>query len=372
MSITHGRRDDGEAGDAHDEAWTVVGILEPTGTALDEVAFLPLATSVAIDAHTEALEEVAELLDGEDHDDHAGHDHGEAPDEHAGHDHGEAPDEHAGHDHGEAPDDHAGHDHGEAPDEHAGHDHGEAPDEHAGHDHGEAPDEHAGHGHDDHASHEHDEHEHADEGHHDDHAHDAHYAVDPATGVVTPELPQSQWRVSAIMAATRGGPTGLQAAWRINNRPDAMAVNPAAEMRLFFDRFLAGPSWLLLGVTALVTVVAAVGILVSIYNSVAARRREVAILRSLGATRGRVLAVVTLEATLIGVIGALLGLLLGHLLAAAGSVLLRRYVGEGIDAWSIGGWEILYLVGVVLLAFLAGLVPALKAYQTPVAQNLSE
>lgn len=198
------------------------------------------------------------------------------------------------------------------------------------------------------------------------------YVYEPQTGLVYPTLPQRLWRASAIFVDTPSGFATSKLAYDLDVRPDAMAASPATEMRVFFERFLEGPTQLLLLVTILVTVVAAVSILVSIYNSISARRREIAILRSLGATRTRVLALICLEAGLIGLAGALLGWLAGHALAAAASEALRQRLGEGIDWWSVDRWEAAYLAGVVVLATLAGLVPALKAYKTPVAQNLVE
>jgi putative ABC transport system permease protein len=113
-----------------------------------------------------------------------------------------------------------------------------------------------------------------------------------------------------------------------------------------------------------------VSILVSIYNSVVARLREIAILRALGATRRRILAQICLEAGLIGAAGAVIGLVLGHLIAAGGSAYMHRLMGEGIRWTRIGTEEALYLVAVTVIAVLAGLVPAMKAYRTPVATNL--
>jgi len=120
-----------------------------------------------------------------------------------------------------------------------------------------------------------------------------------------------------------------------------------------------------------VTIVAAASIMTTIYNAVAARRREIAILRALGATRVRILSLISFEAALVGLLGGLLGLIVGHLVCAAGSVYLERAMGEGIHWMIFDRWEALYIVGVVLVAFLAGLVPALKAYTTPVATNLA-
>jgi putative ABC transport system permease protein len=151
----------------------------------------------------------------------------------------------------------------------------------------------------------------------------------------------------------------------------ATAVNPASVMREFFDTFLKGSSNLLLIISALVTIVAAASIMTTIYNSVAARRREIAILRALGATRVRILSLITFEAALVGLVGGIAGAVVGHLLSAGGSVYLERTVGEGIH-WGLFDWrEGAYLVAVVVIAFLAGLVPALKAYTTPVATNLA-
>jgi putative ABC transport system permease protein len=142
-------------------------------------------------------------------------------------------------------------------------------------------------------------------------------------------------------------------------------------MRDFFDTFLAGSSNVLLIISALVVIVAAASIMTSIYNSVAARRREIAILRALGATRRRILSLICFEAALIGLVGGVLGLLAGHLLGGAGSVYLQQTMGEGIRWMTFDRFEALFLLAVVIVAFLAGLVPALKAYTTPVASHLA-
>jgi len=183
-------------------------------------------------------------------------------------------------------------------------------------------------------------------------------------------VPQEMWEVSAILIKARSGFTAESLIYTINNGNDAMAVNPASVMREFFSTFLQGPTLVLLIIALLVTVVAAVGILVSIYNSVSARLREIAILRALGATRGKVLMLICLESCVIGLVGGLLGLLAGHLLAGIGSFYLDRYIGEGINWIHIDTVELIYLAAVLVVALIAGLVPALKAYQTPVATNL--
>jgi putative ABC transport system permease protein len=218
-------------------------------------------------------------------------------------------------------------------------------------------------------AHDHD-HDHGDEHAEDEHHHhDEAFEVSPE-GIIDLKLPREKWQLSAILVKSRGGVQAMQLMWSTNNLGQATALNPASVMREFFSTFLSPSARLLQGIAFLVTIVAAVGILVSIYNSISARKREIAILRALGATRARILTLICLEAGLIGLIGGVLGLLVGHLLALGGSLFLQRLVGEGLN-WLVTPWqEWLYLGVVVVIAVLAGLIPALKAYRTPVATNL--
>jgi putative ABC transport system permease protein len=230
---------------------------------------------------------------------------------------------------------------------------------------------------DEHKDEEHKDEEHKEEAHHDEHEHE--HEEDPyrldENGDIIPDLPVEEWMLSAIIVQSRGYPdSGFQAErLRYNFRvidDRATAVNPASVMREFFNTFLSGSTQVLLLISAFVTIVAAASIMTTIYNSVSARLREIAILRALGATRARILALICAEAVIVGLAGGVIGMIVGHLLAAFGSAYLRRAMGEGINWMRVGGEEWLYLAAVVLISFLAGLVPAMKAYRTPVATNL--
>jgi putative ABC transport system permease protein len=195
------------------------------------------------------------------------------------------------------------------------------------------------------------------------------YTQDP-DGTFHLLLDKDAWELSAILIKGRSEFAAQRLMYDVNNLNEAMAVNPALVMRQFFTQFLSGPTLVLLLIALLVTVVAGVGILVSIYNSVSARLREIAILRALGATRARVLLLICVESMLIGLFGGLLGLLVGHALGGVGSFYFNRVVGQGINWVRTDAWEWLYLAVVIVVALIAGLVPAMKAYRTPVATNL--
>jgi putative ABC transport system permease protein len=189
---------------------------------------------------------------------------------------------------------------------------------------------------------------------------------------VSLDVPPAEWEVSAILIQSRSDVLGQDLIYFVGNQgiPGVQAVNPARIMREFFETFLGPSALLLLLISLLVSIVASVGILVSIYNSVAARTREIAILRALGATRGRVLTLICAEAGLIGLCGAIVGLLVGHGIGGIASAYLNNSIGQGFNWITARSGEWVYVGVVVVIALLAGLVPAMKAYRTPVATNL--
>jgi putative ABC transport system permease protein len=132
----------------------------------------------------------------------------------------------------------------------------------------------------------------------------------------------------------------------------------------WFERVLALVSYL-------VALVAAASVLASIYNSMNERRREIAILRALGARRFTVFAIIILEATAIAAIGILLGAVVYAVLMSGVANLIRAQTGVVLNPFEPAAvmlWAPLAMLG---LGALAGVVPAFKAYRTDVAQNLT-
>ena len=124
-------------------------------------------------------------------------------------------------------------------------------------------------------------------------------------------------------------------------------------------------------VAYLVAVVAAGSVLASIYNSMAARRRDLAILRALGARRRTIFGAVVCEAAAIGALGSVTGWAVYAVLFTAVARVVRSETGVVLDA--VARDRVLWLcpLGMVGLCALGGLVPAWKAYRTPVAETLA-
>jgi putative ABC transport system permease protein len=177
-------------------------------------------------------------------------------------------------------------------------------------------------------------------------------------------------QVSSIVLKLRSPIHAFPLYREINDREDAMAAFPAAEIRKLFD-IVGNIDRLLFAQAILVLIVAGVAIAVSIYNSMSERRREIAILRALGARRATIFSIVLLEAMTICVVGAAAGLLGGHLVVAAANGALYRASGFVIPAFHIQALE-WYIIGVaVTLGAISGIGPAWGAYRTDVAKNLA-
>jgi len=123
-------------------------------------------------------------------------------------------------------------------------------------------------------------------------------------------------------------------------------------------------------VAYLVVLVAGGTILASLYNTMNERRREFAILRSLGARKGTVFSAIVLEATAITAIGTLGGYVVYSAILGSAFVIVRAQTGVVLDVFKMDMALWLTPIGMLLIGALAGLVPAFKAYRTDVAANL--
>lgn len=123
-------------------------------------------------------------------------------------------------------------------------------------------------------------------------------------------------------------------------------------------------------VAYLVALVATGSVLASIYNSMSARQRDLAILRALGAGRRAVFGAVLAEATAIGALGALAGLAAHFALYAGVAGLIRVQTGVVLTPWAFHSALVLCPLAMTAVCALGGIVPAAKAYRTPVAETI--
>jgi len=127
----------------------------------------------------------------------------------------------------------------------------------------------------------------------------------------------------------------------------------------------------LLLVSAFVVVVGLFGMLTALLTSLEERRREMAILRSVGARPGHVFALIMGEAGFLTLLGIALGLGILYLLLLIAQPLIETRYGIFISLGGLSGYELILLGAVVLAGFLVGSVPAYRSYRLSLADGLS-
>ena len=213
----------------------------------------------------------------------------------------------------------------------------------------------------------HDEKDHGEKGH----AHEEEHEE-----LLKEPLPEDQREVTAVLIRTAsigGAPPELTApdlVKHVNKDFVAQAIEPIKEISVLTNTFVKPLQLILLGLTVLIVIVAGVGIMVSIYNSMSERRHEIAVMRALGAHRGRIMMIVLAESILLALGGGLAGWLAGHVIVGAAGPLITEYTGVAAGFLQfVPKFELILIPGLIALASLVGYLPAVSAYRTDVARR---
>ena len=184
------------------------------------------------------------------------------------------------------------------------------------------------------------------------------------------EIPDEHKEVSAVLVEFRSPLLAQRIAAQINRGDQATIAYPVATVMLDLFNKVGWVHKVLEMVTWLIMLVAAATVLVSIYNTLNDRRREFAILRSLGAPRSNLLNIILSQSFILSVLGVIGGFIFyGTILSVAGRII-RDQTGVLIEIFRYS--PILWIgpLTMILMSLLVALIPAFKAYKTDVADNL--
>lgn len=191
-------------------------------------------------------------------------------------------------------------------------------------------------------------------------------------------LPIVQREITSVLVVCKGADPARRAIASMKLSSDlkegfqAQGVNVVQVMRELMDRLLANVRLAVLILTGLIIAVSGIGIFVSIYNSMSDRRREIGIMRALGARRQTVFSIILSESVLLCVAGGILGILLGHGLVWIGAPIVADRSGLVIDPFYFDPLEFVIIPVMIAMASIVGFLPAMTAYRTDVAQALSQ
>ena len=158
---------------------------------------------------------------------------------------------------------------------------------------------------------------------------------------------------------------------QINSQSELQAASPAYETARLF-RIVGVGIEALRGFAALLVLAAGLSVFIALYTALEERRYELAVMRTLGASPGKLFGLLIGEAFVLSILGVIVGLVLGHGLAAALGVWLesqQQYPVTGLE-WRP---EELWVAGIAVgVGVIAALVPAWRAYRTDVSRTLAQ
>jgi len=197
-------------------------------------------------------------------------------------------------------------------------------------------------------------------------AHDAGSGVTTKSPATTPSR-----EVTLVLVRYRSPLAAATLPRTINATTDLVAASPALETARLLTVFgvgtdvLRGFAWLLVAASALM-------LFVALAQALEERRYDLAILRTLGATPLQVAGVLLLESVALSACGALLGIALGHLAAAAIATWLpsAATLAPAARHWLPDEWLILALA--LGAGILAAWLPAWRAARLDVAATLAD
>ena len=127
----------------------------------------------------------------------------------------------------------------------------------------------------------------------------------------------------------------------------------------------------LMAVSAMVVIAGLLGMLTTILTSLNERRREMAILRSVGARPGHIFALMVTESLIYGVVGTLLGFALMYGLVFAVQPIVQNYLGIHLAMSLPGQFEGILAGLIIISATVLGAIPAWRAYKHSLADGLT-
>jgi putative ABC transport system permease protein len=186
---------------------------------------------------------------------------------------------------------------------------------------------------------------------------------------VSPEQAAGHREVTALLIKYRSALGAIMLPKLVRSIPDLQAAVPAIETARLVALLGTGADVLkgfglgLLGLSAL-------GFFVALFAAVSQRRRELALLRALGAKPLRLFGLIAGEGLMLGLLGGLVGVLLGRGAALIAGAASARTGGPALAIPPFGATELAILAAAAGLSLLAAVLPGLMAYRLNAAQAL--
>jgi len=214
--------------------------------------------------------------------------------------------------------------------------------------------------HDEHEDHDHEEHK------HDEHDHKGHDHNAPTEVQVNDESRE----LTSLLIQYRSPMSVAMFPRLVNEATNMQAASPAQESTRLFSLIGVGVDTLQ-WFAILIMLIAAISVFVNLYNSLKERNYDLAIMRTLGASRTKLFLIVITEGIMLTLAGTVMGVLLGHLVL--------EFIGSNQESGQaqLTGFVLLYneiylFVAGLAIGIFAAIIPAIHAYRSNISKILAK
>ena len=157
----------------------------------------------------------------------------------------------------------------------------------------------------------------------------------------------------------------------VNEREEDFTVTSAEDVLESFTNILDVVTGVLVGIAAISLLVGGIGIMTTMYTAVIQRRKEIGIMKAVGATNQQIQNIFLVESGLLGLTGGVLGVLIGVGFAKAVEALATYALGPSVLVATIPAWLV---IGSLAFSFavgtMSGVLPARQAARLPPVEAL--
>ncbi|MDZ7650449.1 MAG: FtsX-like permease family protein [Cytophagales bacterium] len=180
----------------------------------------------------------------------------------------------------------------------------------------------------------------------------------------------STLEITSLLIKYRNPIAAIQLPRYINGQTNMQAASPAFEAARLFSILGVGVE-LMTGFAYVLIFISALSIFIALYNSLKERQYDLAIMRSMGASRTKLFVLTQLEGISLTLAGSLFGLALRHGVLFLFTTILEESQRTGINAWVFYKEEAFLLLGSLVLGILCSLIPSVQAYRTDIHKVLA-
>jgi putative ABC transport system permease protein len=176
--------------------------------------------------------------------------------------------------------------------------------------------------------------------------------------------------ITSMLIKYRSPMGALQLPRMVNSQSSMQAASPAFETARLFSILGVGVE-VLMGFAYMLIFISGLSIFIALYNSLKERKYDLAIMRSMGASRLRLFTSIVLEGGILTLMGSIMGLLLGHGVLVLLSYLVADAKRTGFSGLTFYPQEWIILGASLLLGMICALLPAIQAYRTDISKVLA-